>query len=183
MKQLAQEVLIVISVIACSCRFKDMNADHGGVAKELERANEEFKEFERKDIKYREDLKHVKAKLKKLQEKLTKDSAKMEVGLLLNLLQPPLLVHLLLVLALMLTFLLLAMPWHASTTVDAVAATQSSNTIPAALEYAAVKGASKVQLLSELKQAFHFQAVYMPPACALKQVAKSDSKQTDSWLS
>lgn len=61
-----------------------MSADHGSVAKELERANEEFKEFERKDIKYREDLKHVKAKLKKLQEKLTKDSAKMEVGLLLD---------------------------------------------------------------------------------------------------
>ena len=61
------------------CSFKDMSADHGSVAKELERANEEFKEFERKDIKYREDLKHVKAKLKKLQEKLGKDSAKMQV--------------------------------------------------------------------------------------------------------
>lgn len=57
-----------------------MSADHGSVAKELERANEEFKEFERKDIEYREDLKHVKAKLKKLQEKLTKDSVKMQVG-------------------------------------------------------------------------------------------------------
>lgn len=58
-----------------------MSADHGAVAKELERANEEFKEFERKDIKYREDLKHLKAKLKKLQEKLSKDSAKMQVKL------------------------------------------------------------------------------------------------------
>ena len=67
--------------MVCSYRFKDMSADHGSVAKELERANEEFKEFERKDIKYREDLKHVKAKLKKLQDKLTKDSSKMEVGL------------------------------------------------------------------------------------------------------
>ena len=56
-----------------------MSADYGAVAKELERANEEFKEFERKDIKYREDLKHLKAKLKKLQEKLSKDSAKMQV--------------------------------------------------------------------------------------------------------
>ena len=70
--------------MVCSYRFKDMSADHGSVAKELERANEEFKEFERKDIKYREDLKHVKAKLRKLQDKLTKDSSKMEVGLLLN---------------------------------------------------------------------------------------------------
>ena len=56
-----------------------MSADHGSVAKELERANEEFKEFERKDIKYREDLKHLKAKLKKLQDKLAKDSARMQV--------------------------------------------------------------------------------------------------------
>ena len=56
-----------------------MSADHGSVAKELERANEEFKEFERKDIKYREDVKHLKVKLKKLQDKLTKDTAKMQV--------------------------------------------------------------------------------------------------------
>ena len=56
-----------------------MSADHGSVAKELERANEEFKEFERKDIKYREDVKHLKAKLKKLQDKLTKDTTKMQV--------------------------------------------------------------------------------------------------------
>ena len=49
------------------------------MAKELERANEEFKEFERKDIKYREDLKHLKAKLKKLQDRLAKDSARMQV--------------------------------------------------------------------------------------------------------
>ena len=61
-----------------------MSADHGSVAKELEKADKEFKEFERKDIKYREDLKHTKTKLKKLQEKLTKDLAKMEVGLLLT---------------------------------------------------------------------------------------------------
>lgn len=56
-----------------------MSADHGSVAKELERANEEFKEFERKDIKYREDLKHLKAKLKRLQDRLAKDSARMQV--------------------------------------------------------------------------------------------------------
>lgn len=79
-----RHALTVITVMVCSCRFKDMSADHGSVAKELERANEEFKEFERKDIKYREDLKHVKAKLKKLQEKLNKDTTKMEVGLLLK---------------------------------------------------------------------------------------------------
>ena len=62
-----------------SPRLNEMSADHGAVAKELDRANEEVKEFERKDIKYREDLKHLKAKLKKLQEKLSKDTAKMQV--------------------------------------------------------------------------------------------------------
>lgn len=111
MKHLTQGALVVIIVIVCLCRFKDMSADHGSVSKELERANEEFKEFERKDIKYREDLKHVKAKLKKLQDKLTKDSAKMEVGILLNqlnLLQLPLSMRLLLVFS---GFLLLATPW------------------------------------------------------------------------
>ena len=97
-----RQALTVMKVMVCPYRFKDMSADHGSVAKELERANEEFKEFERKDIKYREDLKHVKAKLKKLQDKLTKDSAKMEVSLLLNQLNLPLLVHLLLLLALLL---------------------------------------------------------------------------------
>lgn len=33
---------------------------------------EEFKEFERQDVKYREDLKHMKQKLKKLEDKLEK---------------------------------------------------------------------------------------------------------------
>lgn len=78
-----KHAVVLMTGTCCQCRFKDMSADHGSVAKELERANEEFKEFERKDIKYREDLKHIKAKLKKLQDKLTKDSAKMQVGLLL----------------------------------------------------------------------------------------------------
>lgn len=33
---------------------------------------EDFKEFERQDVKYREDLKHMKQKLKKLEDKLEK---------------------------------------------------------------------------------------------------------------
>ncbi|KAM7508004.1 hypothetical protein LguiA_018457 [Lonicera macranthoides] len=37
---------------------------------------DEFKEFERQDVKYREDLKHVKQKIKKLDDKLEKDSIK-----------------------------------------------------------------------------------------------------------
>ncbi|KAK2994629.1 hypothetical protein RJ640_025683 [Escallonia rubra] len=42
----------------------------------LRRCKDEFKEFERQDVKHREDLKHTKQKIKKLNEKLEKDSAK-----------------------------------------------------------------------------------------------------------
>lgn len=38
----------------------------------LKSCAEEFKEFERQDLKYREDLKHMKQKLKKLDEKMEK---------------------------------------------------------------------------------------------------------------
>lgn len=43
---------------------------------DLKRCKDEFKEFERQDVKHREDLKHVKTKIKKTEEKLEKDSAK-----------------------------------------------------------------------------------------------------------
>ncbi len=36
--------------------------EHEAISKELERANKDFKEFERKDIKAREDLKHAKVR-------------------------------------------------------------------------------------------------------------------------
>nr|XP_043607688.1 structural maintenance of chromosomes protein 4 [Erigeron canadensis] len=42
----------------------------------LKRCKDEFKEFERQDVKHREDLKHVKQKIKKMDEKVEKDSAK-----------------------------------------------------------------------------------------------------------
>lgn len=35
------------------CSFNAVNAEHQGIAKELEKAQAEFKEFERKDIKFR----------------------------------------------------------------------------------------------------------------------------------
>lgn len=38
----------------------------------LKSSAEEFKEFERQDLKYREDLKHMKQKLKKIEEKIEK---------------------------------------------------------------------------------------------------------------
>ena len=39
---------------------------------DLRTCKEEFKEFERQDVKYREDLKHMKQKMKKLEDKLEK---------------------------------------------------------------------------------------------------------------
>ncbi|KAA8530366.1 hypothetical protein F0562_005075 [Nyssa sinensis] len=44
----------------------------------LRQCKDEFKEFERQDVKYREDLKHVKQKIKKLEDKLEKDSSKID---------------------------------------------------------------------------------------------------------
>ena len=48
--------------------------------KELDAANERFKEYERKDVKLREDIKHLTAKHKKLTDKLAKDTAKAEAS-------------------------------------------------------------------------------------------------------
>ncbi|PWA35623.1 structural maintenance of chromosome 3 [Artemisia annua] len=42
----------------------------------LKRCKDEFKEFERQDVKHREDLKHVKQKIKKMEEKAEKDATK-----------------------------------------------------------------------------------------------------------
>ncbi|KAJ9564038.1 hypothetical protein OSB04_000004 [Centaurea solstitialis] len=42
----------------------------------LRKCKDEFKDFERQDVKHREDLKHVKQKIKKMDEKAEKDSAK-----------------------------------------------------------------------------------------------------------
>ena len=39
---------------------------------DLRKCNDKFKEFERQDVKYREDAKHMKQKLKKLDDKLEK---------------------------------------------------------------------------------------------------------------
>ncbi|OIT06490.1 PREDICTED: structural maintenance of chromosomes protein 4 [Nicotiana attenuata] len=42
----------------------------------LRHCKDEFKEFERQDVKYREDLSHLKQKIKKLNDKVDKDSTK-----------------------------------------------------------------------------------------------------------
>lgn len=57
-------------------RFQAEKEGHSAVQKELDAANERFKEYERKDVKLREDVKHLTAKAKKLRDKLAKDAAK-----------------------------------------------------------------------------------------------------------
>ncbi|RLM98688.1 structural maintenance of chromosomes protein 4 [Panicum miliaceum] len=42
----------------------------------MKSCKDQFKEFERKDVKYREDLKHLKQKIKKLEDKVQKDMSK-----------------------------------------------------------------------------------------------------------
>lgn len=44
-------------------KYGACSKEHAVVQAELERASSEFKEFERKDIKYREDVKHSKQKV------------------------------------------------------------------------------------------------------------------------
>ncbi|XP_022974257.1 LOW QUALITY PROTEIN: structural maintenance of chromosomes protein 4 [Cucurbita maxima] len=45
---------------------------------DLRRTKEMFKDFERQDVKYHEDLKHIKQKIKKLNDKFEKDSTKID---------------------------------------------------------------------------------------------------------
>ena len=58
------------------CRVKAESTQHAAVQRELDAATERFKEFERRDVRLREDLKHLKAKRRKLAERLQRDAAK-----------------------------------------------------------------------------------------------------------
>ncbi|KAK9698350.1 hypothetical protein RND81_08G098000 [Saponaria officinalis] len=49
---------------------------HEELDNDLRKCKEEFKEFERQDIKHREDSKHIKQKIKKLDDKAEKDATK-----------------------------------------------------------------------------------------------------------
>lgn len=59
-------------------KLKKQTKDHEGIEGELKSCADQFKAFERQDLKYQEDLKHLKQKLKKLEEKIAKDTAKIE---------------------------------------------------------------------------------------------------------
>ena len=61
-------------------KYNGAVADHAAIQKELDTATSEFKEFERKDIKYREDIKHMKNKLTKLEDKSIKDANKLSTA-------------------------------------------------------------------------------------------------------
>ncbi len=70
-------------------RYEAERKEHGKIQKELDAANERFKEYERKDVKLREDIKHLQAKQKKLADKHAKDAAKAQVTLFLHALGVP----------------------------------------------------------------------------------------------
>ncbi|KAG0607985.1 hypothetical protein M758_8G069200 [Ceratodon purpureus] len=59
-------------------KLKKETKYHEGIEGELKTCSDQFKAFERQDLKYQEDLKHLKQKLKKLEEKIAKDTAKIE---------------------------------------------------------------------------------------------------------
>ena len=63
-----------------SCRYNAEVKQQAEIQAQLEKAEETFKEFERKDIKLREDMKHLKTKLKKLSDKIAKDAVKVQVA-------------------------------------------------------------------------------------------------------
>lgn len=63
-----------------SCRYKADSKVHSDIQSELDKSDESMKGFECKDIKLREDMKHLKGKLKKLTDKIGKDAKKSEVS-------------------------------------------------------------------------------------------------------
>ncbi|CAI8608890.1 unnamed protein product [Vicia faba] len=65
--------------------LKELETKHNNYMKrqeeldnDMKKCKEEFKEFERQDVKYQEDLKHMNQKIKKMEDKVEKDSSKIE---------------------------------------------------------------------------------------------------------
>ena len=59
-------------------RFKESEQMRAADQAELDAAAAEIAEFERRDVKFKEDRRHCKAKLKKAEEKLAKDAARLQ---------------------------------------------------------------------------------------------------------
>jgi len=57
-------------------RHGELISELSQIQAELDKSVKEYSEFERKDIKFREDLKHMKANIKKIETKLSKDIEK-----------------------------------------------------------------------------------------------------------
>lgn len=73
-------LLPLLSTCCCLTCLQAAEAEVAAVTSSLEEAQERFKEFERKDVKVRADLKHQKAKLKSVTTKLAADQKNIEVG-------------------------------------------------------------------------------------------------------
>ena len=59
-------------------RFKESEKMRAADQAELDAAAAEITEFERRDVKFKEDRRHCKAKLRKAEEKLAKDAARLQ---------------------------------------------------------------------------------------------------------
>ena len=64
------------SLKGIEAKFKAQATEMNEIQQNLDNSTKEFAEFEKKDVKFREDLKHMKQQVKKLDEKLAKESAK-----------------------------------------------------------------------------------------------------------
>lgn len=63
----------------CHLRYNESKEENDTILKGLEDKREQFKKLECKDIKLREDLKHLNSKSSKTQQKMSKDDKKMKV--------------------------------------------------------------------------------------------------------
>ncbi len=75
-KKLAEFSLVMADVEG---RFNEAKEINAALLKDLDAKQEAFKAFERKDLKLREDMKHLGAKKKKIQQKKSKDEEKSQV--------------------------------------------------------------------------------------------------------
>ena len=61
------------------CSFNKESAEHQKLQTELDKASEMMKEFERKDVRFQEEIKQLKQKLQNLEDKQAGDRDKSQV--------------------------------------------------------------------------------------------------------
>eukprot|EP00935_MAST-01C_sp_MAST-1C-sp1_P001078 g1078.t1 len=69
------------AVKSMEAQYTEKTGEYEEINAEMVKCKKEFTAFERKDIKYREDLKHMKGQLKKLNETVKKETKKAETAL------------------------------------------------------------------------------------------------------